>query len=120
MEKAKMFGWQVPKVDWSITRPSFVRFPFIVDNRNEWLELLQQTGIQAGTWLNHPIHPEGSDYEVCGYRQGMCPVAEHVAERIVNVPVHSRTGGWMIESIEKVFQATRQQTGRSAPQPAMN
>jgi perosamine synthetase len=105
--KAKDFGWKVPRINWSIVRPSFVRFPFLVENRDGWLELLGRAGIQGGTWLNHPLHPEGSNFASCGYRRGMCPNAERVARQIVNIPVHSRTGAWMIERIEKEFRANR-------------
>jgi dTDP-4-amino-4,6-dideoxygalactose transaminase len=107
ISKAAEFGWEVPEIDWVNTRPSFVRFPFLVDDRDRWIALLHQAGIRSGTWLNHPVHPEGSDFEACGYKKGMCPVAEKVSKRILNIPVHLRTGMWMIESIERVLRKTK-------------
>jgi perosamine synthetase len=106
MDHAAAFGWQVPKIDWKMTRPSFVRFPFMVDDRNKWLDIIRSASIQGGEWLNHPVHPEGSDFEAVDYKQGMCPIAERVAKRIVNLPTHSRTGEWMLESIERALRAS--------------
>lgn len=103
IENANKFGWQVPEIDWKQTRPSFIRFPFMVEDRNQWITLLKESGIQAGTWMSHPIHPEGSNFSICQYKQGMCPVAEKVSKRIVNIPINSRIGDWMVNSLEKRF-----------------
>ena len=52
-EKAGWLGWRVPTVDWTNTRPSLVRFPAIVEDRNYWLAALRGKGIEAGAcgWI---------------------------------------------------------------------
>ncbi|MEZ5320119.1 MAG: DegT/DnrJ/EryC1/StrS family aminotransferase [Vicinamibacterales bacterium] len=97
---AERHGWTVPRIDWEGTQPSFIRFPFLVDGRRGWMKALRRARIEPGTWLNHPMHPAGSDFEACGYRPGLCPTADRVAERIVNLPLHPRVGDWMVEAVE--------------------
>jgi dTDP-4-amino-4,6-dideoxygalactose transaminase len=70
--------------------PSWVRFPFLVDDRAAWIASMERAGLAPGVWLNDPIHPQGSNWKVSGYVRGMCPQAEYAAEHILNVPVHSR------------------------------
>src|SRR5262249_33723542 len=69
---AMQLGWATPRIDWDNTRPSFVRFPFLVDDRPFWQRRLNEAGIEFGTWLNHPLHPTGSNFRKCGYEIGMC------------------------------------------------
>lgn len=83
-------GARLPVYDHRRARPSWVRYPFIVDDREAWMGRIRRLGIEPGTWLNDPIHPVGSNCEFAMYGRGTCPVAERVAATIVNVPVHSR------------------------------
>jgi len=98
-EITRLWGWKIPTVDWENTRPSFVRFPAIVQDRQHWLELLRHNGIEGGVWLDHPLHPAGSNFTACGYEPGMCPNAEAASSQIINVPVHPRCAAWMADRI---------------------
>lgn len=101
---AQRLGWTTPRVDWVSTRPSFVRFPFLTDRRLYWQKRLAEVGIEVGTWLNHPLHPSGSSFEKCGYERGMCPNAEYVAQHILNIPVHPRCSGWILDRLERLYE----------------
>lgn len=83
-------GARLPRYDRRRCQPSWVRYPFLVDDLSGWVERLTTLGLKPGYWLNHPCHPRGSNDEFAMYRAGMCPVAERVSRRILNVPVHSR------------------------------
>jgi perosamine synthetase len=97
---AMQLGWATPRIDWENTRPSFVRFPFLVDDRSYWRRRLDEGGIESGTWLNHPLHPVGSNFRKCGYEIGMCPNAEYAAERVLNIPIHPRCADWILDRVE--------------------
>jgi perosamine synthetase len=102
VEKASSLGWRIPIVDWENTRPSFVRLPVIVENRQYWLDLLSRNGIDAGVWLDHPLHPAGSNFRACGYEIGMCPNAEYISSHIINLPVHPRCASWIPTRMENL------------------
>ncbi len=100
-------GAQVLEYDRTRGRPSWVRFPFIVDDPALWATRLTECGLKPGVWLNDPCHPRGSNGEFAMYRRGSCPVAERVSQRILNVPVHSMVELACIKRLE-------QYCGRSA------
>lgn len=42
--------------------------------------------LETGDWFVSPLHPLHDNREQFGYRQGTCPVAEALCERVVNLP----------------------------------
>lgn len=83
-------GAEVAAVDRDQAEPSWVRFPFHVEDRDRWVRVMRKSGLAAGFWLDDPIHPAQSDWRAAGYARGSCPNAEHLSKRILNVPVDSR------------------------------
>jgi dTDP-4-amino-4,6-dideoxygalactose transaminase len=65
-----------------------LRFPLLVDNREELLWQARKEKIEIGDWFNAPLHPGQSSPETFGYTPGCCPRAEFVASRIINLPTH--------------------------------
>jgi perosamine synthetase len=104
VEKTTSLGWRIPTVDWNNTRPSFVRFPAIVQDRQYWLELLRRNGIDEGQWLDHPLHPAGSNFRACGYEIGMCPNAESISSQTINLPIHPRCASWISARITNLMR----------------
>lgn len=98
-------GWRLPRIDWSTVRPSLVRYPFLTDERTHWARRFAEIGIDVGTWLDHPIHPMGSHYQQCGYVQGMCPNAEYVSQRVLNIPIHPRCADWLLDRLDGLKMA---------------
>jgi dTDP-4-amino-4,6-dideoxygalactose transaminase len=97
---ARQLRWATARIDWDNTRPSFIRYPFLVDDRPFWQRRLSQAGIEFGIWLNHPLHPAGSNFRKCGYEIGMCPNAEYAAERVLNIPLHPRCADWILDRVD--------------------
>jgi dTDP-4-amino-4,6-dideoxygalactose transaminase len=83
-------GVQVPEFDHNRASPSWIRYPFMTENRNAWIKACRKSGLSLGNWLNDPIYPIGSDYEKAGYAKGMCPNAENAAKLVCNIPVDRR------------------------------
>jgi perosamine synthetase len=100
--RAIPLGWRIPTIDWNNTRPSFVRFPAIVQDRQYWSEVLGRNGIDAGVWLDHPLHPAGSNFRACGYEIGMCPNAEAISSHTINLPIHPRCASWILSRISNL------------------
>jgi dTDP-4-amino-4,6-dideoxygalactose transaminase len=95
-------GARLPRYDRRRARPSWVRYPFVVDDREAWIRRIRRLGIEPGTWLNDPIHPVRSNSDFAMYRRGSCPVAERIAKTILNVPVHSRMALWRIRRLRRL------------------
>jgi dTDP-4-amino-4,6-dideoxygalactose transaminase len=74
-----------------IGEATLVRFPLLVANRNNMLQKSCAARVELGTWFETPLHPLplGKHYRY-GYDIGSCPVAEFVADRAINLPLHDR------------------------------
>jgi perosamine synthetase len=83
-------GVQIPEFDYDRAKPSWIRYPFMSENRNAWIKACRKSGLSLGNWLNDPIYPMGSNYEKVGYVRGMCPNAENAAKLVCNIPVDRR------------------------------
>ena len=70
------------------TVPAHLRFPLLVDGREQLLEAARRERIELGDWFNAPLHPAEANGQVFGYELGMCPIADSFATRIVNLPTH--------------------------------
>ncbi len=90
MTRLPLLGAKVPAYDTARASPSWIRFPFVVQNRDKWMCKLRKSGFTPGVWLNDPIHPKGSNWEKAGYTRGSCPNAEYLSKHILNLPVDSR------------------------------
>jgi dTDP-4-amino-4,6-dideoxygalactose transaminase len=82
-------------------QPSWIRYPFVVENRKSWIIAMEKSGISPGFWLNAPIHPKESDWRKAGYEQGTCPNAEYLGDHILNLPVHK---GMSIDRIDRFLK----------------
>jgi len=98
-------GAQIAAYDRQRAKPSWVRFPFLVNDVGAWSDRLSRCGLKPGFWLNDPCHPRGSNHEFAMYQRGSCPVAERVAAHILNVPVHSRVRPSRIRRLERLPDA---------------
>jgi dTDP-4-amino-4,6-dideoxygalactose transaminase len=66
-----------------------VRFPFLCKDtktRNNLRTYLESRGIYVGDWYDPVIYPESTDLEAFGYEDEMCPYAEQVSGKILNIP----------------------------------
>jgi perosamine synthetase len=78
-------GWPVAREDernFSI----HLRYPLLVENRDELLKKARAAGVQLGDWFNAPLHPAASNAVAFGYRPGLCPHADRVTSQLINTP----------------------------------
>ena len=80
-------------------RSVWLRFPLLVDDRSSVISEARKQRIELGDWFNAPLHPSLANESAFGYEAGMCPVADDVSSRIVNLPTHT---GVSLEVAEKV------------------
>lgn len=64
----------------------YLRFPFLSEKRDEIVWELRKKHIYIGKWYANTIDPVGVDFSQIGYTVGMCPYAERVASKILNLP----------------------------------
>lgn len=65
-----------------------LRFPLLVEDRDNLVTYLKNRNILVGDWYNSPITPSSGDLTLFGYESGACPVSEDVCSRIINLPNH--------------------------------
>lgn len=84
--------------------PVFLRYPVLVRNKREVLDIARRKKIEIGDWFLSPLHPNLSGWEIAGYEKGMCPKAEMICNHIVNLPTHQRIG---LREIERAVDLVR-------------
>jgi len=72
-----------------INNSVLLRYSFIVDDRSKF-EVLFQNHFDLGVWYTSVVHGRDINLNSVGYKIGKCPVAEKVANHIVNFPTHSQ------------------------------
>ncbi len=83
---------------------SFLRYSMLVKDRKVIMAEAQKRRIEIGEWFNCVLHPEGAPLEELGYRKGTCPVAERVAEHIINLPTHQKIKEKEVSRIRSFLQ----------------
>lgn len=75
----------LPKKDGNI----FLRFSITHPKAHEILyEAWHKENILLGDWYTSVIAPDDTQLDKMQYRQGLCPNAEHLAKRVLNLPTH--------------------------------
>ena len=70
--------------------PIFLSYPVLVRDKQKVLEEAKKQKIEMGDWFLSPVHPNSFGWERAGYQKGMCPVAEEVCNKVINLPTHLR------------------------------
>lgn len=83
-----------------ITNNPLIRFPLLIENRDQIWQNLTKKGIFLGRWYDSPVAPKGFPIERAGYKWGSCPVAEELCQKIINLP----TTNIKLEEAEKLIQ----------------
>ncbi|HIE00591.1 MAG TPA: hypothetical protein EYP59_09920, partial [Thiotrichaceae bacterium] len=65
---------------------SFLKYPLLVKNRDKFMALAEKSRVLLGEWFLTPLHPVKGDLSAWGYEYGKYPVAEYLAEHVVNLP----------------------------------
>ncbi|PIS30333.1 hypothetical protein COT42_03215 [Candidatus Saganbacteria bacterium CG08_land_8_20_14_0_20_45_16] len=72
-------------------RVNLIRYPILVDNRQDMLDFFWTKGIELDKWFAAPLSSPIIDHSLFGYTFGQCPVAEKCASQICNLPTNLRT-----------------------------
>lgn len=75
-----------------------LRFVLEVNNRDEWIKTLSPI-VNIETWFDSCAHGKKENLWEIGYKEGECPVAEEVTERIINFPTHLKVRTGDVEKI---------------------
>jgi len=81
-----------------------MKYPLQDSRRDDILLKMRSQQIYTDTWYSHLIDPVGVNLEKFGYQTGSCPVAESVAQNILNLPTHIST-----TSATRVAQSIKKQ-----------
>ncbi|MGV7223765.1 MAG: DegT/DnrJ/EryC1/StrS family aminotransferase [Nitrospinales bacterium] len=79
-------------------------YVILVDNRDELQNFLNEKGIAAGLHYPLPLHIQKA-YEYLGYKKGDFPVTEHVADRLLSLPMFPELTH---EQIKYVVESTKE------------
>lgn len=81
----------------------YLRYPVLLKNREALLIRARKLGVYLGTWYSNVIDPVGTKLSIFKYKKGSCPVAEGVAEEIINLPTYPRLKEAEIKKINKLI-----------------
>src|SRR5690606_38700723 len=97
------FGAVLPEYDSGSAFPSFMNYPFLVDDREKWVAAFAAVGIRVSPYLADPLHPpDTSCHELNNYRRGSCPNAESISRHILNIPVGRTATLSTLKRLEKL------------------
>ena len=79
--------------------PVFLRYPFLVANKDKVLEQARERRIELGDWFVSAVHPLFVPEELrrLGYEAGSCPNAEAVSRGILTLPINRKIGPRYVE-----------------------
>lgn len=75
---------------------SFLRYPLLVKNREEFLHRAEAAKLYIGDWFCSPLHPIMSGLEYWLLNREEIPMADDVSKKIVNLPTD-------VEQVEEVI-----------------
>ena len=87
--------------------PNLIRFPIVLKERGDLAQKFAAIGVELGAWSAAPLSSDAIDHELFGYEFGVCPVAEGIAKRVVNLPVHPQLTGTDRETIVRTLMKGR-------------
>ncbi len=63
----------------------WLRYPFLVKEREKFLRLAEQERIPIGDWMRSPLHPVEDHWEEWGYHYGDNPTGEYLSAHVLNL-----------------------------------
>ncbi len=65
---------------------SFLKYPLLVNNRDDFMHLAEKNRIKLGEWFISPLHPVTGDLSAWQFDRKQFPVADYLATHVVNLP----------------------------------
>jgi perosamine synthetase len=85
--------------------PIYYNYPLLSDRKEDIFEEAPQARIELSRIFVSPLYPHNprraAYWRSLGYRKGVCPISEDIADRIVALPVHTRI---QAKDIERTFE----------------
>lgn len=75
-------------------------------SRDEFMQYLSSKGVGSAVHYPKPIYMQPI-YQQMGYEQGICPIAEEMAQRVVSIPVHPGVGEEELKYIVSVINDSK-------------
>jgi perosamine synthetase len=100
--RRRIADWLENKIGWcgmasaAVHESTWLRYSFLVRDRARF-EAAFGKRFDLGIWFTSVVSGRAHDLLAVGYRPGSCPLGEHVAQHIVNIPTHLRIPPEIIE-----------------------
>ncbi|MFN4213079.1 MAG: DegT/DnrJ/EryC1/StrS family aminotransferase, partial [Microgenomates group bacterium] len=79
---------QISNIKYRISNIPLIRFPVLVESREQIIKKLAKYNIFLGKWYEQVVAPKALDLKRVGYKQGSCPAAEKICQQIINLPTN--------------------------------
>lgn len=86
----------------------FLRFPVLVDKRDQLLNFLRRHGVYLGKWYSEVIDPKDTNLKAIFYQRGSCPKAEFFAKKIINLPTYPTMTKLDVQRVIQLFRCYAQ------------
>ena len=81
---------------------SFLKYPLLVENRDEIFSLAEKNNIALGDWFNSPLHPVQKDFEQWHLNPELFPNAVFAARHVVNLPTDVKNMEGILRFLQKI------------------
>ncbi|MBO4741235.1 MAG: DegT/DnrJ/EryC1/StrS family aminotransferase, partial [Bacteroidales bacterium] len=81
---------------------SFLKYPFLVKERNEVMRIAEKCKVPLGEWFCSPIHPVRKQFEQWNFLECDFPVATKYSNQILNLPTDVADVTPILRFLEKI------------------
>lgn len=81
---------------------SFLKFPILVQHREQVLAMAEKNHIPLGEWFCSPIHPIYRQWEMWDLHAETCPTAVKISSQMLNLPTDIENTDKIISFLEKI------------------
>lgn len=89
---------------------NLIRYPLIIENRQDLVDVFRKHNIDLGLWFTAPISSPQINHNLFGYVSGTCPESERVSEKVCNLPIHYRV---KISEMDRIISMLSENVRRS-------
>jgi perosamine synthetase len=83
---------------------NMIRFPILVQDRNQYITKLETNLIEPGLWFTAPLSSDSINHSLFMYKTGACPTAERISGQMLNLPLHMKL---INRDIDKIINSVK-------------